>query len=322
MGDVVLTTGVLAYWNKTHGDTFIVITRKCNASLLENHPAVAETIALTDEQLKTKAWFDFGKELSNKFKDHTLLDLHGTLRSRILSFIWKGEVKRYPKMGLIRRLYDRTHKQIFSNILERTNVPQRYSMVNGDSPPSKLELLPKIHLTNDEIKQASNRLKDVTSKPIIAIHPYATHPAKQWPREHWVKLLEMLEANGLDWIVVGRDKSPLITDGNRDFTNQTNVRETCAILSKTAVLVTGDSGPMHLAAGVGTPVVAMFGPTVKAWGFFPAGTNDTVLERSPDCRPCSLHGGKDCPGGFECMTGIRPERVFEAVRKTLETTEP
>lgn len=75
-----------------------------------------------------------------------------------------------------------------------------------------------------------------------------------------------------------------------DFTNRTDLRQLIALLAQADALVTGDSGPMHLASGVSTPVVALFGPTCREWGFFPTGENDRVLQAPLACRPCSLHG--------------------------------
>ena len=151
----------------------------------------------------------------------------------------------------------------------------------------------------------------------MALHPYATHPAKEWPRDHWKKLIGHLEKNGMNWFVVGQNNTPLLPGDERDLTNATNLRETCALLEQADWLVTGDSGPMHLACGVDTPVIALFGPTAKAWGFYPAGPNDTVLEQALDCRPCSLHGSRPCNRGFECMTSITPDDVMKTIRQDL-----
>ncbi len=70
---------------------------------------------------------------------------------------------------------------------------------------------------------------------------------------------------------------------------------------------------MHLACGVGTPVVALFGPTTRTWGFYPEGPKDVVLECDLPCRPCSLHGGKTCQRNLECMSNISPEDVLQAL---------
>lgn len=318
MGDVALCTGVLAYWHAARGDKFIFITRQGNAPLLENHPAVVDVIGLENDQLTTGPWFRKCGQLAERYKDHELIDLHGILRSRILSMRWKGPVHRYPKFGLARRLFDKTRADFFRKRLEATNVPQRYAMALDAAPQPRQALLPKIFLTDEERDTATKVLTPLRNdRPLIALHPYATHPAKQWPREHWQTLIDLLERAGMDWFIVGRDSAPLLPDNSRDLTNKSSLRDTCALLETADLLVTGDSGPMHLACGVDTPVVAMFGPTAQAWGFYPAGPKDIVLDRPLDCRPCSLHGAKACPKGFDCMVGISPEEVMNAVSETV-----
>jgi len=285
-----------------------------NASLLENHPAIAGIRTLPNESLNTKAWIRQARELASEYTGHRLIDLHGTLRSRILSFFWKGPVQRYPKFGMTRRLYDKTHMSRFRRILEATNVPQRYAMALGEKPPTPDKLVPEIYLTDDEQKDAHRTLTEkIANAPLVALHPYATHPAKQWPREHWNSLIQLLDASGINWVITGRDAVPLRGGDNRDYTNRTDLRQTCALLKEADILVTGDSGPMHLACGVGTPVAALFGPTAKAWGFYPSGPKDRVLEKNIPCRPCSLHGSRECPEGFDCLSGISPKEVFATV---------
>lgn len=318
MGDVALITGVLSHWNETRCDSFVVVTREGNAPLLANHPAVQEVIGVKDDELKGAAWVRTARRLAARFNEHPLIDLHGTLRSRILSLIWKGPVHRYPKFGLTRRLYDRTHADRFRKILEATNVTQRYAMAYGEKPPRADSLIPRLYFTQAEQEAARAALAPVSEeKPLVALHPYATHPAKQWPRQHWHALTELLTAAGYDWFVIGRDEESLFQDHERDFTNKTNLRETCALMARAQMLVTADSGPMHLGCGVGTPVTALFGPTAKVWGFYPAGADDTVLELDIDCRPCSLHGAKNCPRGFECLAAISPQTVIETVQAKL-----
>ena len=318
MGDVALTTGVLAHWHEISGETFVFVTRESNLPLLENHPAVAQTIGLNHADLKDGGWVKKTGELARQYSGHTLLDLHGSLRSRILGLRWKGKVRRYPKFGLTRRLFEQTRVGRLRTKLEALNVPQRYALAQDETAPAQKDLLPRIYLTDREQIDATALLALIRgNKPLIGLHPYATHPAKQWPPKHWLSLIDLLEAARMDWFVVGRSTAPLKQGDARDLTNVTGLRETCGLLDQADLLVTGDSGPMHLACGVGTPVVALFGPTARAWGFYPAGPKDVVLERDLDCRPCSLHGAKACPSGFECMAGIAPETVLEAIRFTL-----
>jgi heptosyltransferase-2 len=75
---------------------------------------------------------------------------------------------------------------------------------------------------------------------------------------------------------------------------------------------------MHMATGVGTPVVALFGPTVEAFGFFPYTRKACVLELPLPCRPCTSQGGPRCPlGHHRCMVDIEPGPVYDALRRLM-----
>lgn len=312
LGDVALTTGVLDYWHRTRGMRFTFITRKAFAPLLEGHPAVEEVVGLEEDELKGRAWLGEARALASRFRNCGLIDLHGSTRTRVLRFFWRGPVHAYPKFSMERRVYLRNRSEEDRLTLERTNVPQRYAMALEEKPPVRGDLLPRIFLTDEERETARRLLqafsKDAGRGPLAAVHPYATHPGKLWPEDHWRSLVGALDSVGIPWIAVGRGE-PLF-GGDNDLTNRTSLRETCALLDAADVLVTGDSGPMHLAAAVGTPVVALFGPTVSAWGFAPAGERDVILEAEMDCRPCSLHGKSCCADDVRCMRDIGPERVL------------
>ena len=89
-----------------------------------------------------------------------------------------------------------------------------------------------------------------------------------------------------------------------------------ALLRRFSVLLTGDTGPMHIAAAVGTPVVALFGPTDPG-RTGPLGDRHTVLRRDLSCSPCFL---KQCPYGHECMEETAVDEVCRAVRDTLRVS--
>jgi heptosyltransferase-2 len=76
---------------------------------------------------------------------------------------------------------------------------------------------------------------------------------------------------------------------------------------------------MHMATGVGTAVVALFGPTVRQFGFFPYSARARVLELQLGCRPCHAMGGPVCPLGHHlCLRGIPPEAVVDAVTEVMQ----
>ena len=96
------------------------------------------------------------------------------------------------------------------------------------------------------------------------------------------------------------------------------LRESVEIIRRAAVLVTNDSAPLHLAQAVGTPTVAIFGPTLPSFGFAPRGPRDVALGLDGlACRPCSRHGPPACPlGHHRCMNDLSVERVLAAIEET------
>ena len=108
-----------------------------------------------------------------------------------------------------------------------------------------------------------------------------------------------------------------------NLVGKTSLTEAAAILARCSVVLTNDSGPMHVSVAVGTPTVALFGSTTKELGFFPYGIGHTVIEKELPCRPCGLHGRKKCPQGhFRCMKDITADEVYEAVARQLQKARP
>lgn len=316
LGDVVLTTGPLLFWHREQGLRFTVVTKEGFAPVFSGHPAVAEVIALKKEELHFPRLLGVFSGMARKYADSGLLDLHGTLRSRLLRGMWKGPVRRYPKYSLERRLFLRSRGRFFQEALLRCAVPQRYALALEDLAPAMSELLPQIQLSEEEKSYARSLPGCSGSRPLIAMHPFATHALKAWPLPFWRKLSVLCRKNGMDVVVIGcAPKEECHGIEGLDLVNATSLRELCAVLWRADRLVTGDSGPMHLATAVGTPVTALFGPTTRHWGFYPAGPGDIVLERTLPCRPCSLHGGMRCPRAQECLTDISPEDVFSTLAR-------
>lgn len=158
----------------------------------------------------------------------------------------------------------------------------------------------------------------------IAMNVSARWETKRWPPQYFAEAADRLaQAHALPIVLIGgpaeRPESLAVTARMRtkaiDLTGQTPVGLLPGLLGRAAVLVTNDSGPMHIAAAVGTPVVALFGPTdpVKTG---PYGKGHVVLSHAVECRPCFR---RDCSRAvsLECLTGVRPEQVVSAVEQQL-----
>ncbi len=165
-------------------------------------------------------------------------------------------------------------------------------------------------------------------EPVVGIQPGAKFGAtKLWPAGRFAAVGDRLaESEGARVLLLGsRDEAPLTAQisslmkaDSADLAGQDNLSLLPGLLRRLTVLLTGDTGPMHIAAAVGTPVVALFGPTdPRHTG--PVGENHRVLRRDLFCSPCFL---KKCPYGHECMEEMAVDEVFEAVRERLRVPVP
>jgi heptosyltransferase II len=103
-----------------------------------------------------------------------------------------------------------------------------------------------------------------------------------------------------------------------DLTGQTTLTEAAGAIAACDLLVGNDSAPIHLASGVGTPSLAVFGPTIREFGFVPRNAEIIALDRLW-CRPCSPHGDRVCPVyTHECMGRIDAATVHHRVQELLK----
>jgi 3-deoxy-D-manno-octulosonic-acid transferase/heptosyltransferase-1 len=153
----------------------------------------------------------------------------------------------------------------------------------------------------------------------VAVNPVAFWETKLWEEEKFAELCDRLrEELGIGIVLTGGKSAPLEWICRRMRTKavnlggRTTLRELACIYREAALLVTTDSGPMHLAAAVGTPIVALFGPTDPA-RTGPYGPGHRIIRKGLSCSPCFR---KRCETP-RCMTDISVEEVFTAVKEML-----
>jgi ADP-heptose:LPS heptosyltransferase len=157
---------------------------------------------------------------------------------------------------------------------------------------------------------------------VCVIHPSARWETKRWPAARFAQLADALAAKeGIRIIIVGSGSEASRTDEMArhiaqtavDLTGKTDLLQLAALLRRSDLLVTNDSGPMHLAAAVGTPVVAIFGPTDPA-RVGPYGAGHIVLRKEVDCSRCSRGS---CVRDALCLKAVGVAEVLESVRTIL-----
>lgn len=160
---------------------------------------------------------------------------------------------------------------------------------------------------------------------IIGICPGASFgPARRWPVERFAEVAKLVSARvRVHWLIfgtvsesaLGAQLADLIGSDYTNFTGTTRLAELAVRLHRCRALLTNDNGAMHLAALLSVPVVAVFGSTEPALTG-PQGAGHAVVRRHVECSPCFL---RNCPLDFRCMLEIAPERVADAVLRSLTT---
>lgn len=172
------------------------------------------------------------------------------------------------------------------------------------------------------VVKADNMLQSLDSKPFITIFPGASIPEKRWGVEHFRQVAKILSASEIKIVVIGgkedRQLGDIIAgDGfGLNLAGLTSLPETAAVIQKSTLLLSGDSGVLHIAVGLGIPTVALFGPgRVSKWA--PRGANHIVINKKLPCSPCTFFGNTPpCPINVQCMQDITVDEVVRSV-KTL-----
>ena len=191
-------------------------------------------------------------------------------------------------------------------------------------------LPPQLFVTPEEIEAVKKKfgLAKIAG-PFFGLNPGAEYgPAKRWPIEKFIATArEIQKRTNCTWLVFGGRTDVVVANRIEsaipsppsaiwNVAGKTSLRELMALLKLCRVLLTNDSGPMHVAAALGTPVVVPFGstsPELTGPGL-PGDPRHRLLQSDAPCSPCFL---RECPIDFRCMNGITVERVVEAVLQMI-----
>ena len=193
----------------------------------------------------------------------------------------------------------------------------------------------EIFLTDDEKKETRRYLKwqgiDLT-RPLVALHPGGTWPAKLWPARRFGELADLITAKLPAQVVLtgGSGDSEIVREVERTAVGKVlslpvlPLRQLAATLSFCAAYIANDSGPMHIAVAVGTPTIGIFGPGEENIWFpytaaFPDGSEKHIaLRKDVSCHPCHLDVCNRAGDEYmECMNLLNVNDVFSSLKKRL-----
>jgi ADP-heptose:LPS heptosyltransferase len=191
---------------------------------------------------------------------------------------------------------------------------------------------PLLAIPDDARQAACARLAARAGGPIVGIHVSGGRLVKQWAPARFGDVARRLtEQRGATIVLTGSaadrplvDEVKVLVAGDRviDLTGEVDLLQLAAVLERLDLLITGDTGPMHLAAAVGTPVVAVFGPSDPV-RYAPAGAADRVVRAGIPCSPCNRirTPPAHCVGHIpECLTSVAADQVYEAAVSSLDSS--
>jgi len=333
IGDVILTLPLLQEAKRCFPNSEIdFIAIPAARTLLETHDDLDELIIYDKRSSDRgiKSYMNLAKRLRKKRYDLALVP-HRSLRSAVLVrlAVCKRSISFDRSAG--RMLFTDTVSYPRSGVHE---IDRNLRLLSPLNIEINNKVFPALYF-NEEDEQAVNRwLSENEISPgesVVAIAPGSVWNTKRWLPERFAGVATALIERGHKVILIGGPAdeqlgSKIVAGVKNKIHNaigKCSLRQSALLIKYSRVLLTNDSAPMHLAVSVGTPVTAIFGPTITDFGFFPYGDNDVVVETEGlVCRPCGSHGGNTCPiKTFDCMKGITVDPVLAEVVAMLDETK-
>lgn len=326
LGDTVLTTPLLAQLaNRGPVD---VVTTPASASLLANHPAVRAVIPYDkrDSERGIRGVLRLARRLRRTGYDLALL-AQGSWRSAALAYLARIPSRVGFNTSAGKLLY--TTRVPYRDDLHHAARLLMLGRPNGREPTAD-ELRPSLAPGDTErvaVDALLARHGVGAGERLAALAPGSVWGTKRWP--YYPELAQQL-ASRARVVIIGSESDAPIADtimaaepAAIDATGELSLLASAELIGRCGVVVTNDSAPLHLASAMGTPTVAIFGPTVPDFGFGPLAPRASVVgEDTLPCRPCDRHGPQHCPlGHHRCMRDVAPALVAERALTLLLTPD-
>lgn len=329
IGDIILASPLIRVLRKAYPDALIdFVTKSEYADLVRSNPNLS---AVFDLKTETEGELQRLKAKVRSERYDAIFDIHNSIRSRFIRYGSRAKMtfvvdKRIgPRLMLVHLKKNRYPTVI--PVAQRYIDAGRKLGLADDGGGLEMFVMEEIAAN---VSSRLGRLDLDRFEYVLGLVPSARHFTKQWPMERFVELgvrcvrerkSGLLIFGGREDVEYCGDIAHMInaeTSGRsaESLAGTLSLQETAVAMDHCDIVVTNDTGLMHMAAARKRKVVALFGSTVKEFGFFPYGTEHVVLEREGlECRPCSHIGLSHCPEGhFRCMRDITADQVLEASR--------
>jgi 3-deoxy-D-manno-octulosonic-acid transferase/heptosyltransferase-1 len=332
IGDVIHTLPSLRELRRRYPEAHITwVIEEASADLIKDHPDLDRILIFPRKRWikefkagrlrkpagEMRAWIHSLRERPYDL----VIDFHGLFKSAFIVFLSGGKRKLgYDSMQELSGLFynEKIPENMEKHAVDRYLDFPRYLGANIGKPEFPIAIRP-LHERNIAEILKSYGLYEHEKDAFIVVSPVALWETKLWQNEKFARLADRInEELDMKVILTGAERKILDDIQRRMRTSsinlggQTTLRELACLYRQAKLVISTDSGPMHLAAAVGTPVIALFGPTdPRRTG--PYGEGHLVIQKALSCSPCLL---KKCDS-MQCMRGISVEDIFEAVREKV-----
>ncbi|NLI15618.1 MAG: glycosyltransferase family 9 protein [candidate division Zixibacteria bacterium] len=318
-GDVILSTPIFEAL-KSGGHESVAIVRPSAEPLLRHNPHIMKIISY-DKSAGIRAFFETVAEIRSLECEIALI-VQKHLRSGLLA-VFAGIEKRIGyEIAFGRSLYTQTAPFDRSIHAVKRALALCQPLVRTEGFAPRIFIDERTRMEAETILRAHR----IAPTKFAVFAPGSIWATKRWPGYGELARL-MKTALGYDIALTGSCDDYEICQrvvsesGNTaiNLAGKTDLLLSAAVIERARLVVANDSAPSHIAAAVGTPVAAIFGPTVTRFGFAPYSEKSVVIENAGlYCRPCSPHGPNRCPEKhFRCMKEITAEKVAEQCLKLV-----
>ena len=358
VGDVVHTIPVLNKLRRRYPSAQLdwLITPAI-AELLRHHPAISNIIEFEREAWSAPwrlAPFASYARLARKLRAANydlIVDMHGQFRTAVLTFatgaparigfdrprarVWDASPRKFPEQAR-KHAWQGAREGSWMAYTHHIPVPtldlhavDRYLNVGPilglDCEPADFSFpVPQSAVSRVETLLAQH---GVDRADIVIMAPGTIWETKYWGSDRFAKVAGHFLSKGFAVILIGSQRERVVCEkvaalapGAIDLAGMTALSELAALIRRSAISITNDSGPMHLAVALDRPVVSIFGPTDPVW-IGPYQHPDAVLHTDLECSPCYLRKLKHCHHGHACMRSISAPAVIERAERILSASK-
>ncbi len=329
----MLTTPIYRELRKVYPNSRLtLLTSEGFGRVLENNPHLDEIIYHHRKETRNDLEKLIDQLRLQKFD--LIYDIHNSLRSRWIGWQLKRHAPKpehwlIEKRTLARELQIRFGwAQFFNGKSQREQWLEPLRRHHTGALSTKTELFPSVADKN-YVKAWLNQ-NDLQDKPFVCIGASASFPLKCWPLQNFKKLIENIIQSGISVVLVGTNGEIETEELAEYFRGSQNVfcaagmftiLQSAALLEMANAVVANDTSIIHLAEAMRTPSIALFGPTVKEFGYAPMLAQSRLIETdlALRCRPCSRTGKGTCKNRDQqiCMYSISTQKVWDAAQLLL-----